>query len=69
VLSQKVLLLLPEYVSEYKPKEYLFEGQDGGKYSASSIQTLMQKHKKICGFKKNATAHKLRHSFVYPVRN
>jgi len=64
LLSPKVLLLLREYVSEYKPKEYLFEGQDGGKYSASSIQTLMRKHKKICGIKKKATPHTLRHSFA-----
>lgn len=64
LLSPKVLLLLREYVSEYKPKEYLFEGQHGGKYSASSIQTLMRKHKKICGIKKKATPHTLRHSFA-----
>jgi site-specific recombinase XerD len=64
LLSPKVLLLLREYVSEYKPKEYLFEGQYGGKYSASSIQTLMRKHKKICGIKKKATPHTLRHSFA-----
>lgn len=64
LLSPKVLLLLREYVSEYKPKEYLFEGQFSGKYSASSIQTLMRKHMKICGIKKKATPHTLRHSFA-----
>lgn len=64
LLSPKVLLLLREYVSDFKPKDYLFEGQSGGKYSASSIQTLMRKHKKICNITKKATPHTLRHSFA-----
>ena len=37
VLSEKVLVLLREYAKEFCPKDYLFEGQGGGKYSASSI--------------------------------
>ncbi|MBD3273749.1 MAG: tyrosine-type recombinase/integrase, partial [Candidatus Marinimicrobia bacterium] len=64
LLSQKVLCLLRDYVRKYSPKLYLFEGQKGGKYSASSIQSLMRKHKKICGIKKKATPHTLRHSFA-----
>jgi len=47
ILSKKVLKLLREYVKEYQPKEYLFEGQNGGKYSSPSIQVLMRKHKKM----------------------
>jgi site-specific recombinase XerD len=46
ILSPKVLELLRTYVSEYKPKEYLFEGQNGGKYSSASVQQLMRKHRK-----------------------
>jgi integrase len=33
ILSAKLLELLREYFREYKPKKYLFEGQNGGKYS------------------------------------
>ena len=64
ILSGKVLELLREYVKEYQPKKYLFEGQNGGKYSASSIQALMRKHKKMCKINKKATPHTLRHSFA-----
>jgi len=64
ILSKKVLVILREYVKEYQPQEYLFEGQSGGIYSSSSIQALMRKHKKLCKISKNATPHTLRHSFA-----
>lgn len=64
ILSEKVLNLLRDYVKEYHPKEYLFEGQSGGKYSSSSVQALMRKHKKLCKINKKATPHTLRHSFA-----
>lgn len=64
ILSKKVLGLLRQYVKEYQPKEFLFEGQGGGQYSASSIQALMRRHKKKCGITKKATPHTLRHSFA-----
>jgi len=64
ILSEKVLVLLRKYVEEYQPTEYLFEGQGGGQYSASSIQALMRRHKKQCGITKKATPHTLRHSFA-----
>ncbi len=64
ILSQKVLSLLRKYVKEYRPVDFLFEGQGGGQYSASSIQTLMRRHKKQCGITKKATPHTLRHSFA-----
>jgi len=64
LLSPKVLELLRRYVREYKPKEFLFEGQNGGKYSSSSVQQLMRKHRKKANIKKKATPHTLRHSFA-----
>lgn len=64
ILSAKVLEMLREYVKKYHPKEFLFEGQGGGPYSASSIQALMRKHKKVCNINKQATPHTLRHSFA-----
>ncbi len=64
ILSPKVLDLLRRYVQEYKPKEYLFEGQHGGKYSSASVQQLMRKHRIKANIKKRATPHTLRHSFA-----
>lgn len=64
LLSPKVLEILRQYVKVHSPKEYLFEGQHGGKYSSSSIQSLMRKHRKLANIKKKATPHTLRHSFA-----
>ena len=54
VLAPSVLQLLRDYVKVYKPKEFLFEGQNGGKYSASSIQNLMRRHRKLAKIKKES---------------
>lgn len=64
LLSPKVLYLLRDYAKEYKPKEFLFEGQKGGRYSSSSVQALMRRHRKKANIKKKATVHTLRHSFA-----
>tara|TARA_R110002110_G_scaffold370584_1_gene580567 strand:- start:7188 stop:8033 length:846 start_codon:yes stop_codon:yes gene_type:complete len=64
LLSPKVLELLRKYVREFNPKEYLFEGQNGGQYSSASVQQLMRRHRKKANIKKKATPHTLRHSFA-----
>lgn len=43
-LSQSILLLLREYYKQFKPKEFLFEGQLGGKYSSESCEKLIKKY-------------------------
>jgi len=43
LLGKKTLSLLREYYIEYKPETYLFEGQNGGKYSSTSIQKILKK--------------------------
>ncbi len=53
-----------EYYKAYQPKEYLFEGQAGGKYTARSAQQVMQQALDRAGIKKDATLHTLRHSFA-----
>ena len=45
-LSKKVLALLREYYKLYKPQYYLFEGQDKGTYSGTSINLIFQRAKK-----------------------
>ena len=64
LLSVKTLALLRIYFKEYKPKEYLFEGQDGGQYSARSIQTFFQEICEKVGILKKVSVHTLRHSFA-----
>ncbi len=64
LLAKRTLLTLRQYEAEYKPKEYLFEGQGGGKYSDTSIQTVFRTALQIAGITKKATVHTLRHSFA-----
>ena len=64
LLSVKTLALLRTYFKEYKPTEYLFEGQDGGQYSARSIQTFFQEICEKVGILKKVSVHTLRHSFA-----
>ena len=56
-LSDTVLILLRNYWKEYKPKVYLFNGQNSLKYSTSSCQKIYKKY-----IDKNSSIHTLRHS-------
>ena len=64
LLSEKVLVVLRKYYKEEKPKEYLFEGQFGGKYSASSFRNVLAKSVKKAGVHKKGVSHVLRHTFA-----
>ncbi len=64
LLSPKALILLREYFKIYKPKEYLFEGQEGGKYTSRSVQAFFKDACQKAGIKKKVTVHTLRHSFA-----
>ena len=56
-LSQRVLELLREYWKEYRPTEYLFNGQSSTKYSIGSCQKIYKKY-----IDQNSSIHTLRHS-------
>jgi site-specific recombinase XerD len=64
LLSKKVLPVLRDYVKEYKPREWLFEGAKGQQYSESSIATIVKKAFKDAGIIKQASTHTLRHCFA-----
>ena len=64
LLSTKTLEVLRQYVKIYKPKVWLFEGQDGGQYSERSIQALLKQSLQKTSIKKRVTVHTLRHSFA-----
>ena len=64
MLSEKLKLLLRKYFEKYHPKEYLFEGQKGGKYSQASVSKVFRKSIALAGIRKKATLHTLRHSFA-----
>lgn len=63
-LSEKLLVMLRVYYKEYTPKEYMFEGQKGGKYTTSSFGKLLKRAAQKAKINKNITAHTLRHSYA-----
>lgn len=64
VLSPLLLDLLRKYYKVHKPSYWLFEGQDGGQYSATSIQQIYRRAVKQTGSNPWSTPHTLRHSFA-----
>jgi integrase/recombinase XerD len=57
--------MLRVYFVAYRPKEYLFEGQESGKpYDERSLQQVMKQALIKAGIKKPATLHWLRHSYA-----
>lgn len=64
VLSPVLLELLREYYKQFKPAYWLFEGQEGGQYSAQSIQSIFRSAVKATHVNPWSTPHTLRHSFA-----
>ena len=64
LLSKKTLITLRQYFKEYKPKEWLFEGESGGQYSTTSVEKILKRALIATGIKKRITVHSLRHSFA-----
>ena len=64
LLSVRLLSILRDYYRMYQPKEYLFTGQMGGKYSARSAQMILKQASRKAGITRHVTLHTLRHSFA-----
>jgi site-specific recombinase XerD len=63
-LAETIKSMYKTYIAEYKPTEYLFEGQTGGRYSERSIAAVVQQAAKRAQIDKHVTPHTLRHSFA-----
>jgi site-specific recombinase XerD len=64
LLSDTFKLLPEKYLKLYQPKEYLFEGATGGKYSEASLEKVVRQSSKRANILKHVTPHSLRHSFA-----
>jgi site-specific recombinase XerD len=56
------LQLVREYYRQYKPKVYLFNGQNSDKYSARSIAEFLQNYANKAKINKRVHPHLLRHT-------
>ncbi len=64
-LSEKVNKMIDEYCIGYKPKEWLFEGQDkNGPYDERSLANVLKQALKKSNIDKPVTLHWLRHSYA-----
>ncbi len=63
-LPDSLLNQLRSYYLEYKPKEYLFEGQFGDRFSIRSVQKIFKDAKEKAQIFKRGGIHTLRHSFA-----
>jgi integrase/recombinase XerD len=63
-VPDKVWVKVEEYTKAYKPREYLFEGQAGGKYSSESVYHVFKEALVKAGIKKDVGVHSLRHSYA-----
>jgi len=63
-VSGKVWEKIDEYISGYRPREYLFEGQTGGRYSSESVYRVFKDALLKAGIKKDVGVHSLRHSYA-----
>lgn len=64
ILAETALSMINHYVEQYNPKKYLFEGQYGGKYSATSLRKILHRAKSKAGVSTPGSVHTLRHSFA-----
>lgn len=64
LLSKVTLQCLREYKELYKPATWVFEGVDGGPYSARSVNQFIHRYCALAGITKRVSAHTLRHSFA-----
>ena len=63
-LSKNILSLLKIYYKMYKPKEYLFEGQNRSKYSGASIGKIFNNAKNNANINIEGGVHILRHCYA-----
>jgi integrase/recombinase XerD len=64
-ISDKLISMLREYYRAYKPKKWLFEGQNPGEqYSERSIQLVLNQALVKAKINKPVTLHWLRHSYA-----
>ncbi|RYZ34924.1 MAG: integrase [Sphingobacteriales bacterium] len=63
-LPATTLQALRDYYLKYRPENYLFEGQQGDRYSIRSVQAVFKNAMRKSNIKKAVGIHSLRHSYA-----
>ena len=63
-MSPTMIELLKKYIYQYKPTNYLFEGQSSPQYSAVSARQVLRRVLSLTDIDKHVTLHTLRHSYA-----
>lgn len=61
---EKLRNLLADYYREYRPNEYLFNGQNSPQYTASSLRQVFKQALQRASISKKFTLHDLRHAYA-----
>jgi integrase/recombinase XerD len=64
MMGEQMSVLLRNYILQFRPQQYLFNGRAGMKYTQTSVRAVLQKACLRSGIRKKATPHMLRHSFA-----
>jgi site-specific recombinase XerD len=64
LLAEHLKPLLYQYMKDYRPNYWLFEGPNRAQYSASSVNKIIKTMSKKAHLQQNISAHMLRHSFA-----
>jgi site-specific recombinase XerD len=64
-LSEKALNVIDEYIAQYKPMKWLFEGAKAGRHlSRRTIEKIFDQACEKAEIQKDVSVHDLRHSFA-----
>lgn len=63
-LPESILNELRQYYKAFRPKYYLFEGENGGQYSKRSAQAVFKQAMSKAKINKQVGIHSLRHSYA-----
>lgn len=70
MLSEKIIPILEQYYREYRPKEYVLNGQTEIQYSARSVGEVIKQLAEKAGINKRVYTHLMRHnSFTHMVES
>jgi site-specific recombinase XerD len=64
VLAHSLIPIIEQYLNMYRPAFWLFEGLNGERYSATSLQQVLKRAVSRAGIRKHVRLHMLRHSFA-----